>query len=119
MFLLTLCRVGDSIDAGGKVLLCKKPVVKAKSLRCLGFHIDSNHSLKHHSDIISAKIARGVGILRTLKHVLRARSVRAIYFEIVYPYISYGCVVWSSNFYVNYKRVQILQNKAARIFGST
>ena len=116
-FLLSFCRVGDSVDVNSKFLLGEKPILPVKSLRYNGFHIDSNLSWKHHSNIISAKIARGVGILRRLKHILPERTLRTTYFAIIYPYISYGCLVWSINFYVNYKRVQILQNKAARIIG--
>ena len=32
------------------------------------------------------------------------------------PYISYGCVIWTSGFYTNFKRV--LQNKFIRILGN-
>ena len=99
----------DSVNVSSKVLLGEKHILQVKSLRYLGFHIDSNLSWKHHSEIIPAKIARGVGILRRLKHILPERTLRTIYFVIIYPYISYGCLVRSSNFYVNYKHVEILQ----------
>ena len=110
--------MGDSVDVSGEVLLCEKHVVQVKSLRYLGLQIDSNLSRKHHSDIISAKMPRRVGILGRLTHFLPERTLSTIHFHIViYPCISYGCVVWSHNFYVNYNHVQILQNKAARIIG--
>ena len=70
-FLQTSCKVGDSVDVSSKVLLGEKPILQVKSLRYLGFHIDSNLSWKHHSDTISAKVAREVGIIRGLKHILR------------------------------------------------
>ena len=106
--------MGDSVDVNTKVLLGEKPILQVKSLRYLGFHIDSNLSWKHHSNIISAKIPGGAGILRRLKHILPERTLRTIYFVIIYPYISYGCLVWSSNFYVNYRRVQILQKSRSK-----
>jgi len=71
-FLLTFCRVGDSVDISSKVLLGEK-------LRYLGFHIDSNLSWKHHSDIISTKVARGVGILKRLKHILPECTLHDIF----------------------------------------
>lgn len=116
-FLMTFCRVGMPVDASGLVTLSGKPVQQVHIVRYLGFFIDSNLSWKHHSDVISAKIARGVGMLRRLKHFLPKRVLLMIYHSIVYPYISYGCLIWSSNFYSNFKRVQILQNKAVRIIG--
>ena len=56
--------MSESVDVSGKVLLCGNPVVQVNSLRYLGFFIDSNLTWKLHSDTISAKIARIVGILR-------------------------------------------------------
>ena len=108
-FLLTFCRVDDSVDVSSKVLFGEKPILQVKSLRYLGSQIDSNLSWKFHSGIISAKIARGVGVLRRLKHILPERTLGTIYFSIIYPYISYECLVWSSNSFVNYKSVQILK----------
>ena len=69
----------------------------------------SNLLVEHHCGIISAKRAHGAGILRRLKHILMELTLRIIYFAIIYPYISYRCLVRSSNFYVNYKRMQILK----------
>ena len=86
-FLLTFCRVGDSIDVSSKVLFGEKPILQVISLQYLGFHIDSNLSWKHHSDIISTKVAHGVGILKRLKHIVPERILRTIYFAIIYPYI--------------------------------
>ena len=57
-------------------------------------------------------------MLRSLKHFLPKRILLMIYESIVYPYISYGCLIWSSYFYSNFKRVQILQNNAVRIVGN-
>ena len=78
-FWLTFCRVGDSFDVSSKVLLGEKPILQVKSLRYLGFHIDSNLSWKHHSDIISTKIARGVGILKRSKHILPECTLHDIF----------------------------------------
>ena len=101
-FLLTFCRVGDSVDVSSKVLLGEKSILQVKSLRYLGFHIDSNLSWKHHSDIISTKVARGVGILKRLKHILPECTLCTIYFAIIHPYII-RMFSLEKQFYVNYK----------------
>ena len=79
--------MGDSVDVSSKVLFGEKPILQVISLRYLGFHIASNLSWKHHSDIISTKVARGGGILKSLKHILPERTLSTIYFAIIYPYI--------------------------------
>ena len=58
------------VDARDLVILYGKPIQQVHILRYLGFLIDSNLSWKHHSDVISSKTARGVGMLRRLKHFL-------------------------------------------------
>jgi len=75
-FLLTFCRVSDSVHVSGKVLLCGKPFAQVNSLWYLGFHADSNPRVDS---------ARGVETLRRLKYILPERTFRAIYFAIIYP----------------------------------
>ena len=62
-------------------------------MRYLGFQLDCNLSWKNHSDIVATKVARGLGILRRLKHVLPLSVLLLLFHTIVAPYISYGCVL--------------------------
>ena len=62
-------------------------------VRYLGFQLDCNLSWKNHSDLVAAKVARGSGILRQLKHVLPLSVLSLLYRTTVAPYISYGCVL--------------------------
>ena len=87
-------------------------------VRYLGFQLDWNLSCKNHSDVVADKFARGLAILRQIKHVLPLSVLLLLCHNIVAPYISYGCVLWSSSLYANFKRVQILQNKAVRLLGN-
>ena len=63
---------------------------------------------------MSAKAARGLGVMRRLKKVFPVVVVKLLYSAIVHPYITYSCSVWASNIVMNYKRTQIIQNKALR-----
>ena len=99
-FLMTFCRVGMPVDARDLVILSGKLIQQVHIFRYLGFFIDSKLSCRHHSDVISSKIARGVEMLYRLKNILPKRILLMIYHSIVHPYISYGCLIWSSNFIV-------------------
>ena len=114
---MTFCRVGTPLDVYGLVTLCGKPIQQVDHLRYLGFYLDYHLSWRCHSDAISSKIAHGVGILRRLQHLFPQRILLTIYYSFVYPYISYGCHLWNSNFLSIYRRVQIVQNKAVRMIG--
>ena len=111
-------RVGKPPSVDGEIFFNGKPLSQVHEVRYLGFQLDCNLSWKHHSDLVAAKVARGLGILRRLKHFLPLSVLLLLYHSIVAPYISYGCVIWSSNFYANFKRVQILQNKTVRLLGN-
>ena len=113
-FSLTFCKVGAPLDVYGLVTLCGKPIEQVYHLRYLGFCLDYHLSWRCHSDAISSKIARGVGILWRLQHFHPQWVLLTIYYSLVYPHISYGCLLWSSNFLSNYRSVQILQNTAVR-----
>ena len=116
-FLMTFCIVGAPLDVHGLVTLCGKPIQQVYHLRYLGFYLDCHLSCRCHSDAISSKVTRGVGIIRRLQHFLPQRILLTIYYWLVYPYISYSCLLRSSNFLFNYRRVQILENKAGRTIG--
>jgi hypothetical protein len=85
--------------------------------RYLGFQIDCNLNWKKHSEIVSVKVARGLGLIRRFKHVFPVSVLKILYNSLIHPYIVYGCSVWASNFVVNFKRIQIVQNKALRLLG--
>jgi len=78
-------------------------------------YIDCNLSWKKQGEIVSAKAARGLGVMRRLEKVFPVAVVKLLYSAIVHPYITHGCSVWASNFERNYKRTQIIQNKALRL----
>ena len=74
----------------------------------LGFYVDNNLSWKKHMNMISSKLARGLGVMRRLKHVLPLSVLRNIYHTVFHPFIVYGCCIYASNFTSNIKRLQIL-----------
>ena len=90
---------------------------RMEETRYLVFVIDCNLSWKKHSDIVSSKVSRGVGILRRFKNVFPTSVIIMLYHSLIPPYIYYGCSLWISNFYGNFKKVQIQKNKALRAIG--
>ena len=74
-------------------------------------------SLKLHCDAVAAKVARGLGLIRRLRNELPPRILMILYHSLINPYLSYGCLLWTSSFVSSFKRVQILQNKVVRVLG--
>ena len=77
-------------------------------MRYIGFQLDQNLSWEAHSDQMAAKVSRGFVVIRRLRNQLPRSALLTSYHSIVMAYISYGCVIWTSGFYTNFKRVQVL-----------
>ena len=94
---------GEPQDINGKILFAKEPVKQVHETRYLGFYLDYNLSWKRHSDVVATKVAQGVGAIRHFKKFLSSQILLLLYNALVHPNISYGCVLWSSIFYSNFK----------------
>jgi hypothetical protein len=86
-----------------------------KEFNYLGIVIDKNLSWKPHTDLISKKISKTVGILNRLKTTLPKNVLMNIYNALVLPYLTYGSILWEKR--VN--RLVALQKKAIRAVTSS
>ena len=60
----------------------------------LGITINKHLNWTKHMDILSAKIAKTVGILNTLKHVLPINILKMIYNSLIMCHLNYGILLW-------------------------
>ena len=49
---------------------------------------------------------------------MTSQSLISIYYAIVYPYLTYGCVLWGNNYEAPLSQLVRLQNKAVRIINN-
>ena len=89
-----------------------KQVYESKTL---GATIDQHLSWKSNSENICKKITSGISALRRLKEVADKQTLLSVYNAIVRPYFDYCCEVWDVFGETQSKRLQKLQNRAARI----
>ena len=54
-------------------------------------------------DTLSAKIAKTVGILNTLKHVLPTNILKMIYNSLILCHLNYGILLWGAQHNANDK----------------
>ena len=81
----------------------------------LGVIIDDKLTWNDHTNFISGKIGRGIGILLKARHVLNRETLITLYYSFVYPYYMYCNQVWGSCTSRNITRLHVLQKKAIRI----
>ena len=72
-------------------------------------------SWKSNTDIICRKITSGISALRRLKDFVDRQTLLSVYNAIIHPYFDYCCEVWDVFSETQSKRLQKLQNRAARI----
>lgn len=77
----------------------------------LGIMFNDTLSWKSHTDKISSKVAKFVGILTKLKHYLPTHILRTLYCSMVQSHFLYGILVWGFEL----SRLQKIQKKAIRV----
>ena len=81
---------------------------KVKCTKFLGLYIDDELSWKYHIDQITTKISKMAGIMARARHYL---STQTIYNTMVYPYLTYCSVIWSSTYPTRLKSLFTIQKK--------
>ena len=88
------------------------------SVKYLGLIIDCFLSWHEHIYHISSKISKSVNIIVKLKPHVTSQSLISIYYALVYPYLTYGCVLWGNNYEAPLSQLVRLQNKVVRIINN-
>ena len=88
---------------------------KVKCTKFLGFYIDDELSWKYHIDQITAKISKMTGIMARARHCLSIQTLKTIYNTMLYPYLTYCSIIWSSTYPTRLKPLFTIQKKIIRI----
>ena len=89
-------------------------------VKYLGVIIDDKLNWKYHISFLCSKISRNTGIFYKLRHYLSLSQLRQLYYNLIYPYLSYAIVAWGSIYKSHLKCLQTRQNHIVRsIFFAT
>ena len=77
----------------------------------LGVMLDENLNWKSEISNVASKVSKSVGIIRKSTLYLSTKSLRTLYFSLLYPYFFYCNLVWAST---NLSRLVILQKRVLR-----
>src|SRR6218665_144936 len=72
------------------------PILQTKSVKFLGTQI-------------SNKVSKNIGILSRISYKLPAHTLISLYYSLIYPYLAYCNMIWSSNYVT---RISHLANKS-------
>lgn len=90
-------------------------LAKVPYAKFLGVLIDEKLNWKKHISFISNKIAKNIGIISKIRHVIPRRCLISLYYTLIYPFLSYCNIVWASTYKTNLKHIFTLQKRLVRI----
>ena len=97
------------------ILYSNCPLEQKLSTKFLGVFIDDHFTWKHHINYICNKISKSVGLLYKSRFFLTQKSKISLYYSLVYPYIQYCNIIWSSTYPSSLNRILLLQKRIIRI----
>lgn len=90
-------------------------IERKKHIRYLGTIIDDTMSFKYQISYICARISRNTGIISKLRYYLSLTQLKQLYYNLIYPYISYAIMAWGSVYQSHLQKVQVKQNHIIRL----
>ena len=84
-------------------------------IKFLGVIIDQHLSWKSHIGFVSKKISKTVGIIAKARFYLSSKSLLTLYYSLVYSYLTYCNVAWSSTYCSSLNCIYLLQKRIVRL----
>ena len=97
------------IQLHGKIL------EKVRKFSYLGVFLDETLSWKDHIEYVSSKVSRWLGLLSQIRACLTLEASKQVYNSLVQPLFDYADAAWGEISEGCCKKLQRLQNRAARI----
>ena len=101
------------------IQISDESISQTKASKFLGIIIDENLTWKTHMNDIARKVAKNIGIINKVKTIFSERMLLMLYFTMIYPYLSYGNIVWGSTYSSTLQRIFLLQKRIIRIISNS
>ena len=103
------------VNANLSLYYNNNPLKKEQFTKFLGVYIDENLSWIPYINHVCLKISKSIGIIYRSRFYLSSKSKLALYYSLVYPYLSYCNITSASTYVTNLNRIFILQKRAERV----
>jgi hypothetical protein len=98
-----------------KITIGSKQIDRMKYVKFLGIWVDEKLEWSVHVENCKAKLSSSLYALNSSKNYLSSNQLLMLYNAIVYPYLSYGVLLWGSIFKSLCNKIITMQKKAVRI----
>ena len=90
-------------------------IARVSSCKFLGVVIDEHLTWSLHIANIKNKISKNIGIISRIRNFIDTKTALMLYYSMVYPYLTYGNIVWASNYKSRLTGLVKMQKHAIRI----
>ena len=81
----------------------------------LGVIIDENLTWNSHLNLIYKKIMKSTAIISKIRHFTNLNSRKLLYYSLVYPYLTYGNLIWGITYKTRIQKLINIQKKVIRL----
>ena len=90
-------------------------IKQVENSKFLGVMINEHLSWKTRIDLVMQKVTKTTGIISKIRHYVSQNCLQMIYYALVYPYLTYGNIVWGNTDHSKLGKLVILQKKIIRL----
>ncbi len=103
------------IEFEHRIELCGHPIKRVSRVKFLGVLLSDSLSWEDHITSVRGKVARGVGVIGSVRHILPSSCLKLLYNSLVLPYFNYCLLNWGGAVQSHLYPLIVLQKKAIRI----
>ena len=97
------------------IMIGKEVVQLVMKTKFLGVIVDQKLTWQDHINMLCNKIAKGIGILKKVKHKLDRKTLINLYYTFIFPYLTYCNIIWGNAAKVHINRLLVLQKRTLRL----
>ena len=89
-------------------------IQRMKCVQFLGLHIDEKLDWHEHINKCKNKLTSALYVIKTVNSYLPVSALKTIYYTLVYPYLTYGIILWGSTYKTYLTKLFIIKNSSFR-----
>jgi len=105
----------ECINTNFNVQINNHLLSRTACVKYLGVIIDDKLIWKPHITLVKKQVSKASGIICKLRHYLPFRSLKTVYYSIVYSHLRYAITSWCSSSFSTLRTLNVIHNKLLRI----
>ena len=96
-----------------KISINEENIKQVQNISFLGIVIciDEFLTWRNHIDLIAKKIIKCAAVISRIRHFTNLNSLKLIYYALVYPYLTYGNLIWGNAYKSHIRKLVNIQKR--------